>query len=174
LGRLDSIHQDNSIDCIEPLLVGEEDSFLRGQLGVALASHFDDRGVEPARRLYFEDPDDREREPIRARLFAHACLADIDLPEKDQWAEELEQDWQEYERKRAETNPFIESLVRRLNSEQVDDAWEDDDDWDEDDPDYRAPVEPIINTAPRVGRNDPCPCGSGKKYKKCCMRQKAT
>ena len=21
----------------------------------------------------------------------------------------------------------------------------------------------------RVGRNDPCPCGSGKKYKKCCM-----
>lgn len=23
--------------------------------------------------------------------------------------------------------------------------------------------------APKVGRNDPCPCGSGKKYKKCCM-----
>ena len=22
--------------------------------------------------------------------------------------------------------------------------------------------------SPRVGRNDPCPCGSGKKYKKCC------
>ena len=21
----------------------------------------------------------------------------------------------------------------------------------------------------RVGRNDPCPCGSGKKYKRCCM-----
>jgi hypothetical protein len=25
---------------------------------------------------------------------------------------------------------------------------------------------------PRVGRNDPCPCGSGKKYKKCCGRGK--
>ncbi|MGC9022270.1 MAG: SEC-C metal-binding domain-containing protein, partial [Dissulfurimicrobium sp.] len=23
-----------------------------------------------------------------------------------------------------------------------------------------------------VGRNDPCPCGSGKKYKKCCGRDK--
>jgi preprotein translocase subunit SecA len=22
--------------------------------------------------------------------------------------------------------------------------------------------------ADKVGRNDPCPCGSGKKYKKCC------
>jgi hypothetical protein len=23
----------------------------------------------------------------------------------------------------------------------------------------------------RVGRNDPCPCGSGKKYKKCCLEE---
>ena len=25
-----------------------------------------------------------------------------------------------------------------------------------------------IVTGPKIGRNDPCPCGSGKKYKKCC------
>jgi preprotein translocase subunit SecA len=30
--------------------------------------------------------------------------------------------------------------------------------------------EPIRNREPRVGRNDPCPCGSGKKYKNCHMR----
>ncbi|MBX5482686.1 MAG: preprotein translocase subunit SecA [Myxococcaceae bacterium] len=31
-----------------------------------------------------------------------------------------------------------------------------------------APVQrPAVRTGPRVGRNDPCPCGSGKKYKKC-------
>jgi preprotein translocase subunit SecA len=29
-------------------------------------------------------------------------------------------------------------------------------------------VKQIVNAAPKVGRNDPCPCGSGKKYKKCC------
>jgi hypothetical protein len=29
---------------------------------------------------------------------------------------------------------------------------------------------PIVNEQPKVGRNDPCPCGSGKKYKKCCGR----
>ena len=28
--------------------------------------------------------------------------------------------------------------------------------------------EPIVNKGPKVGRNDPCPCGSGKKYKNCC------
>jgi preprotein translocase subunit SecA len=32
-------------------------------------------------------------------------------------------------------------------------------------------VEPIRNRGEKVGRNDPCPCGSGKKYKACCMRQ---
>ncbi|GEM_PF-3125 len=32
-------------------------------------------------------------------------------------------------------------------------------------------VEPIRNTRAKIGRNDPCPCGSGKKYKNCCMRK---
>ncbi|MCP4702392.1 MAG: DUF1186 domain-containing protein [Gammaproteobacteria bacterium] len=27
-----------------------------------------------------------------------------------------------------------------------------------------------VRTAPKIGRNQPCPCGSGKKYKKCCGR----
>ena len=31
-----------------------------------------------------------------------------------------------------------------------------------------APKVPIKREAPKVGRNDPCPCGSGKKYKNCC------
>jgi len=30
-----------------------------------------------------------------------------------------------------------------------------------------TPPIPIVEHAPKVGRNDPCPCGSGKKYKKC-------
>ncbi len=37
-----------------------------------------------------------------------------------------------------------------------------------------APSEPHPDTtvhrdSPKIGRNDPCPCGSGKKYKKCCL-----
>ncbi|MGH9601410.1 MAG: SEC-C metal-binding domain-containing protein, partial [Terriglobales bacterium] len=33
--------------------------------------------------------------------------------------------------------------------------------------DYQQ-VQQVVRSAARVGRNDPCPCGSGKKYKKCC------
>ena len=33
---------------------------------------------------------------------------------------------------------------------------------------YAERPEPIVVSGPRIGRNDPCPCGSGKKFKKCC------
>jgi len=31
--------------------------------------------------------------------------------------------------------------------------------------------QPVRNAEKKVGPNDPCPCGSGKKYKKCCMQK---
>ena len=34
--------------------------------------------------------------------------------------------------------------------------------------------QPVRNAASKVGPNDPCPCGSGKKYKKCCMHKDKT
>lgn len=39
----------------------------------------------------------------------------------------------------------------------------------EDDYVYPGSISPIVNDGPKIGRNDPCPCGSGKKYKKCCL-----
>lgn len=44
--------------------------------------------------------------------------------------------------------------------------------FDDDGEDYFAPVEKVtqvVRSGPKIGRNDPCPCGSGKKYKKCCL-----
>lgn len=38
----------------------------------------------------------------------------------------------------------------------------------EDEQPLPPPVQPIHSDKKEVGRNDPCPCGSGKKYKKCC------
>jgi len=39
--------------------------------------------------------------------------------------------------------------------------------WEEE----RGMVRPgtVLRPGPKVGRNDPCPCGSGKKYKRCCL-----
>ena len=50
-----------------------------------------------------------------------------------------------------------------------------DEEFEEEENDYYDNYEevrkPIVRTSPKVGRNDPCPCGSGKKYKKCCWRK---
>ena len=32
---------------------------------------------------------------------------------------------------------------------------------------------PFVRAMPKVGRNDACPCGSGKKHKKCCLKDSA-
>jgi len=41
---------------------------------------------------------------------------------------------------------------------------------EEEDVDGAEAFMPIVRAAPKVGRNDPCPCGSGQKHKKCCLR----
>jgi len=54
---------------------------------------------------------------------------------------------------------YIEQQNHRLLEEE-------DSDWDTGN-DYAPPI-PIVSHEPKIGRNDPCPCGSGRKYKKCC------
>ena len=58
-----------------------------------------------------------------------------------------------------------------------DDKYDEDNAYDADNPsrfpglwgDDAFAVETYVRASPKVGRNDPCPCGSGKKFKKCCI-----
>ena len=64
--------------------------------------------------------------------------------------------------------------------DQEDEAWLEDDNWDEEGEAYsdlwrrsalngnNFPLNDPYAAPKKIGRNDPCPCGSGKKYKKCC------
>ena len=36
-------------------------------------------------------------------------------------------------------------------------------------PSKKAKLQPLVRRGKKVGRNDKCPCGSGKKYKQCCL-----
>jgi hypothetical protein len=65
------------------------------------------------------------------------------------------------------------------DDDEGDDDWEDSDYGDDEDipeelldgdsepPPFQSAPVPFV-APPKIGRNDPCPCGSGKKYKKCC------
>ena len=56
---------------------------------------------------------------------------------------------------------FSQEDVQRMANETWNDRFGDDFDYE--------PMMPFV-APPKVGRNDPCPCGSGKKYKHCCGR----
>ncbi len=68
-----------------------------------------------------------------------------------------------------EFTPFGDTLAELASWHFGGGALAEPDDDDEDRaPDYRI-AQPAINPFKGVGRNDPCPCGSGKKFKKCCL-----
>ncbi|MDR0668827.1 MAG: DnaJ domain-containing protein [Treponema sp.] len=59
----------------------------------------------------------------------------------------------------------IKKLKNQLDIDEDED--EDEDEDQDEDQDY-GPPKTVHRAQPKVGRNDPCPCGSGKKYKHCC------
>ena len=86
-------------------------------------------------------------------------------PDPPQWVR-FENPWQFYE------PDAITERQKRWREEDARDALQDSHE-DEDYPDLDF-QEPYARPEPKVGRNDPCPCGSGKKYKKCCLKTEQT
>jgi hypothetical protein len=76
-------------------------------------------------------------------LYAHCIMSDALLPQRNIWKLELE----EAEKRRAKRTNEIDRLFTGKSS---------------------VPMLAPIKKTDKIGRNDPCPCGSGKKYKKCC------
>jgi hypothetical protein len=62
----------------------------------------------------------------------------------------------------------LETIAEWISMSGGDDEYEDEDDSSSLPKDYWPQI-PAINPLRDVGRNDPCPCGSGKKFKKCCL-----
>lgn len=61
-------------------------------------------------------------------------------------------------------------LARQSRWLEEDERTDSRDEWSDGDFDWEPLKEPYVRAAPKPGRNDPCPCGSGKKYKKCCLQ----
>jgi hypothetical protein len=160
-GVLANIKHPESGSAVLELLEEETDSGIRMWLCVALCDLFSERGFDAVRREMTTGPAMTFRELCTPALAVVKVLGLDPPPEAEVW---------EQEQRRQE-----ESLQRAIAD---DAAWDWLDDADEDDfldePEEDGPnvpvTAPIRNVAPRVGRNDPCPCGSGKKFKKCCGR----
>ncbi len=110
----------------------------------------------------------REKDPARAEQLLKQALAVPGVEDREEVLDRLKELYRETGR--ASEAKAVQAQIEQLSKP--------------------APAKPIARPAPapprprsiipepaparapaRVGRNDPCPCGSGKKYKKCCLRE---
>ena len=128
--------------------------------------------------LLLEFPRDRHRallDDLAARqtgwniMFASSDVTDAyaAMQDKPEW-EQFQNPWDFY------SPAQIEERCQRWATELQAPIEDDDlDELDDVEPNFGTSFSvdtPFIRAAPKVGRNDPCPCGSGKKYKKCCLQ----
>ena len=150
---LEHIHSDLTVSkCLE-LLEREESSDIRVSLiGAALGS-FSSDGIGPAWELSH-----RGIHELRRDLVGAAMLMGLSFPELEQWKDEVKK--------------HDERVKQRMQSLMADPPPEAKPKSPSFDHLIEPPPQPAIARKEKVGRNDPCPCGSGKKYKKCCLGKK--
>jgi hypothetical protein len=139
-------------------------------------------GLDAGRELILADPRHPESIGICECLLAVAIMNGVALPEETEWRARVQKHHAEVaERERQLEKGGLQAFANRMmqlspDFTQLDNVGSEDDGFDESLPprplpgqyDPYARIEPIRNATPKVGRNDPCPCGSGKKHKKCC------
>lgn len=106
-----------------------------------------------------------DRDDTRLLLAHIFCLErDEDLPEDERATSPFrDMSAAALEEMRRKAVGVLADLVPALNQASMDidtvGAENESDDWHQ----------PYVRPTPKIGRNEPCPCGSGQKYKKCCL-----
>jgi hypothetical protein len=167
---LENFYSDACVQTCAELLDREQDDEVREYLIESLLTNFASEGIEPARQFILAQEKTPEVVELRDALLTVCRMRDARFPEFDAWLEDSAHD-----------DEFFEAWYAAHGSDDFDDEapWDDDglDDGElglDDDLEGGfddGPAETIVRHDEKVGRNDPCPCGSGKKYKKCCLHK---
>jgi hypothetical protein len=140
--------------CLE-LFEPEEDETIKVLLGQALLAQFTTEAIEPVREFVLHSTLDSEILDLRETLIAASAVLGVGFPEREQWKSDQQTSREQRRELFAEKYGLPSQVVDAWNEEDYSDSDEVEDD--------------IIRAGPKIGRNDRCPCGSGKKYKKCCL-----
>ncbi len=171
-GPLENIHSDLAVEKCVRLLAQEKGHGIRRELAHALLCQFAPEGVEAARRLLLGRELDFEDRGLRNYLLETCTLTGERFPEYDEWLAtekaEKEEHWRRVKELEGDPRGLLLFALEKLTGKKAADV---------------AKAKPTLPPTPRlmlprkpdakkkVGRNDPCPCGSGKKFKACCMRR---
>lgn len=154
---LEKIHSDTTVrKCLE-LLPQDKDSDIRIKLADALLGQVADEAIEPVRQMVekraYEDGGE-----LMGRLVAVSTILGVTFPEYAIWKRASEDNLEKKERRMGamwRMPPAPPAARKQVEVTALDSP---------------APkMTPFMRNKKQVGRNDPCPCGSGKKFKKCCI-----
>ncbi len=134
--------------CLE-LAESEPEEDLRENLIHAALCNFASEAIDPARPVGGD---------LRPAAVAVSLVTGVEFPERDRWL--ADERARERLRRQRMRSMFDESPAELTDSSPPPGRSLDPD---------PEPVMPITSER-KPGRNEPCPCGSGKKFKKCCMR----
>lgn len=148
---LESVHSDVSVQTCLKFFETEQDHHIRCSAIQSALLNFATEAIEPARQLVLKTPLDPEVIEVRNDLLTACKVLGEKCPEFDEWTEDAKHDVE-----------FRKDWYRKNVIDLDEFELEDDEDIVE------PPPDTVVRQA-HVGRNDPCPCGSGKKFKKCCL-----
>jgi HEAT repeat protein len=122
--------------------------------GYCLRGIGDARGIETLQDIFYEGNSVFIGDPLETL----ALLYNKDIPELPMIRESRKAESERRERRKKELNDLAKKAAEKRKTAQKE-------------TNRRAPVTTFKRKAAKVGRNDPCPCGSGKKFKKCCLNK---
>ena len=169
---LETIHSDLAVEMCLHLLAQEKDERIQMQLASAVLAHFAEEGIEVARRLLLGREIDFDSRDLWDSLLETCTLTGARFPEYDEWLARRRREKEEHRKtvKELEGDPTRLMLyaVEKLAGKKAPEVAQT----------LSGPPAPRLSLPPappsrarqKIGRNERCPCGSGKKFKHCCGR----
>jgi SEC-C motif len=168
---LETIHSDLAVETCLRLLGQENDERAQMQLAYALLAQFAEEGIEVARGLLQGRALNFDTRDVWDALLATCTITGARFPEYDEW---MDRDRRETEEHRRRIKEYEDDPTRLMAYTMGKLAGKTDAELDEllqrppTPPPPRPALSPARGAKQKVGRNERCPCGSGKKFKHCC------
>ncbi|HUY89025.1 MAG TPA: SEC-C metal-binding domain-containing protein [Pirellulales bacterium] len=174
-GPLEKIHSDLAVATCLDLLPQEKDEQIQRDLAHALLSQFAQAGIDVARQRLVGRTLDFDSRGLRNYLVETCTLTGERFPEYDEWLAtekaEKEEHWRRVQELEGDPAGLVRYALEKLTGKKAPDL-----------PKAKQPLPPVRAGSPlalqqkpaskqKLGRNDPCPCGSGKKFKNCCLKK---
>ncbi|QDU31718.1 hypothetical protein ETAA8_68780 [Anatilimnocola aggregata] len=175
IGVLESSPSELAPAALLELYSTEKDLDMRCFLLSGALQQFASEAMEPARQLLLAAQRTPETLEVHEALVVASIVLEQPFPELAEWQADMA-NHREYRKQYYREQPQFGSSIPGLLLDSPQSAEFGEADWHFNRSDLDVLVQPervtagTIHRGERVGRNDPCHCGSGKKYKKCCLR----